>query len=386
MRLKGAIASASNSIIPLGYGFIHLPSPNRQGYIAVKSVYHPHLTATLISEDDILNSSGRSAAYTGLNLTKWMDPGTFTITCHHRTTFAKNITLHGVLIAGKCYSHPCLIPDLPLKHPEATIYNSQAFALKHDPAFLTLCKQQVIDRVRQYKSSIRDQLRDSIKAVPRILPLGLHSVATSPVIQALAPTISSFQHRRFTYVNRTGTNNGDDTDNDIDSGDTTFSASLLDIPILSIKRRTCRLLWHQRLGHPCDRYLYGAHKSITGVPKFTEEHPVLSTCPTCIQAKQTKSAPGRHATRVATQPYQGLSIDYGFSGMTSVNTERRKDYEGLNGETAWILVTDHFTGTKHGDTRQSKSSPLEWLRHFLNQYSPNCQSKYAHMDQGGELF
>ena len=148
----------------------------------MKSVYHPSLTTTLISEDDILNSSGQSAAYTGLNLTKWMDPSTFTITCHHRATFAKNIILHGVLIAGKCYSHPCMIPDLPLDHPEATIYNSQAFAVKRDPAFLALCKQHVIDGVQQYKSSIRNLLHDSMKAVPRIIPSGLYSVTTSPVI------------------------------------------------------------------------------------------------------------------------------------------------------------------------------------------------------------
>ena len=94
---------------------------------------------------------------------------------------------------------------------------------------------------------------------------------------------------------------------------------------------------------------------------------------------------GPHSTRVATQPYQGLSIDFSFSGTTSADDDCRKDFEGLNKEIAWILITDHFTGMKHGDTRQSKASPIEWLRHFLNQYSPNCPDKYIHMDQGGEL-
>ena len=42
------------------------------------------------------------------------------------------------------------------------------------------------------------------------------------------------------------------------------------IPInaLYIRTQTERLLWHQRLGHPCDKYLYKAHTAINGVPQF----------------------------------------------------------------------------------------------------------------------
>ena len=72
--------------------------------------------------------------------------------------------------------------------------------------------------------------------------------------------------------------------------------------------------------------------------------------------------------------------------MTSKDTDRRKNFEGINGETAWILVTDHFTGMKHGDTRISKAAPILWLKHFLAQYNPLCGNKYVYMDQGGELF
>jgi len=41
------------------------------------------------------------------------------------------------------------------------------------------------------------------------------------------------------------------------------------------------------------------------------------------------------------------------------------DCIGLNGETSWILVTDQFSRMKHGDTRVSKASPVNWLRDFL---------------------
>ena len=62
------------------------------------------------------------------------------------------------------------------------------------------------------------------------------------------------------------------------------------------------------------------------------------------------------------------------------------DFEGIDGETAWMLVTDHFTGVMHGDTRISKAAPMLWLKHFLAQHNPPCKDECVHMDQGGELF
>ena len=90
------------------------------------------------------------------------------------------------------------------------------------------------------------------------------------------------------------------------------------IPVYAIKAKTDKLLWHQRLGHPCDKYLYNAHKFIDGVPKFDRQTPILNQCPSCsIQAKQTKFPAGPHSTRTATKPYQGLSIDFCFTGISS---------------------------------------------------------------------
>ena len=151
----------------------------------------------------------------------------------------------------------------------------------------------------------------------------------------------------------------------------------------SIKAATERLLWHQRLGHPSDHYLYNAHKHMRGVPQFKHHNPLLEKCPTCIRAKQTK-VPGNHSTCTATQPFQGLSIDFSFSGMKSKDTDRARvqDYEGLNGETSWILVTDHFSRRLYGDARISKASPIHWLRHLLANHSPVCSDKYVYMDQG----
>eukprot|EP00980_Cylindrotheca_fusiformis_P025420 scaffold13674_cov80-Cylindrotheca_fusiformis.AAC.1 len=101
-------------------------------------------------------------------------------------------------------------------------------------------------------------------------------------------------------------------------------------PVSAIRKETERLLWHQRLGHPSDYYLFNAHKFIKGVPKFKHLDPILESCPTCIRAKQTKEPAGENPTRVATVPYQGLSIDFSFAGQKSKNSERAKSFVGFN--------------------------------------------------------
>ena len=79
-------------------------------------------------------------------------------------------------------------------------------------------------------------------------------------------------------------------------------------------------------------------------------------------------------------------IDFAFSGMTSDDSDQKTIYEGINGETCWILITYNFTGMKHGYERISKASNIYWLRHFLNHDSPTFNDKCIHLDQGGELF
>jgi len=94
-------------------------------------------------------------------------------------------------------------------------------------------------------------------------------------------------------------------------------------PVLTIKAATERLLWHQRLGHPSDCYLFNAHRHADGVPRFPHMDRVLDICPACIRSKQTKNAAGGNTTRTAEQPHQGLSIDFSFSGTRSKNTFNR---------------------------------------------------------------
>ena len=80
------------------------------------------------------------------------------------------------------------------------------------------------------------------------------------------------------------------------------------------------ILWHQRLGHPCNEYLYSAHKFIDGVLKFKGRSDVISKYSTCIKAKMPKTAPCPNSTKRAIHHSQGLSIDFSFSGIKSKNT------------------------------------------------------------------
>ena len=50
------------------------------------------------------------------------------------------------------------------------------------------------------------------------------------------------------------------------------------------------------------------------------------------------------------------------------------------------MITDNFTGMKRGYAIIYKVSPTTWLNYFLDKYSPTCNKKYIHLDQGGELF
>ena len=110
----------------------------------------------------------------------------------------------------------------------------------------------------------------------------------------------------------------------------------------------------------------GVHKHIQGVSnmsKFTFND--LTRYATYIKSKLTKNSPGHKSLQDSlSRAYQGLYIDFGFIGRCSrdehgnITESSCTDIEGLNGEIAWILVSDGKTRMLHGDTCLSKASPL----------------------------
>jgi hypothetical protein len=76
-----------------------------------------------------------------------------------------------------------------------------------------------------------------------------------------------------------------------------------------------RMLLHQRLCHASDDYVYNAHNYIDGVPKFTHHDPIADQCPICISAKLRKQPSCTESSRKATTPWQGLGVDFAFTGQ-----------------------------------------------------------------------
>ena len=69
-----------------------------------------------------------------------------------------------------------------------------------------------------------------------------------------------------------------------------------------------------------------------------------------------------------------------------VKESSQVDIEGINGEQAWILISDNKTRMLHGDTCLTKAYPLKYLESFLTEYFPECKNKWVVMDQGGKLY
>ena len=89
------------------------------------------------------------------------------------------------------------------------------------------------------------------------------------------------------------------------------------------------------------------------------------------QADQKPAGP--HMTRVATQPYQGLSIDCSFSGTESKDEARKEDYVELHGKTAWIWSRMILRGCSTETHETPKRLPSTGFGTF-------CEGKYAFLD------
>jgi hypothetical protein len=144
-----------------------------------------------------------------------------------------------------------------------------------------------------------------------------------------------------------------------------------------------RILWHNRLGHVSSRSVHDLYNAVDGLPR-TRIANELEKCPICLRAKLTRANRSTTDSRTASQCYQGISIDFGFIVQASSDTDRYKRLVGLNGETCYCLITDHFSGTLHGQVFRSKAPPVDFVRKWLDNHDPGTQvqHKYVRMDQG----
>jgi hypothetical protein len=90
--------------------------------------------------------------------------------------------------------------------------------------------------------------------------------------------------------------------------------------------------------------------------------------------------------RDATVIGQGISMDFGFIVQRSKSVERFESFQGINGETAYLIVADHCMDVLWGIATDGKAPPIVWLNRWFAQYTPSAAPfYYAALDEGGEM-
>ena len=191
--------------------------------------------------------------------------------------------------------------DIPADVEGATIYNWRERAYKDNLLFRKACDAKVAELI--YKHQEQDHLK--MMQVFITVPKQYHSILFEKWIK----------HNTIVYA---------------------------------LTEKAHEMFWHQRLTHMGPQSIQNAHKYVDGVPdlsKFSFDD--IDQCPTCIDAKLRKNAPGKRSlSEYVSRPYQGLFCDLAYPGKISYDKEGKviessqEDVEGLNGELAWILITD----------------------------------------------
>jgi hypothetical protein len=260
--------------------------------------------------------------------------GTWTAKAHHRLCVANDVVLHGVVRCGKKFTFPLIPPSLEPDDPLATPSNSIRLAMDNDRVLSDECDALVHELTKSVRNDMCRTLVTDLADTGAFL-------SSSTLIQQLTSSPFVLPQSGCYGIN--------------------------DLVILPIT--ICIMLTNTLMVSQSSTTLIQSWNSVR--PAYVQNNPrsplVRSTC-------------------TADQPFQSVSIDFSFTSVRSKDEKRKKDFVVLNGETCWILVTDHFTHAVFGDTRVSKASPIELLRAFLKQYSPQCPGKYVYLDQVGKLY
>ena len=370
VRMKGA--TSMRLITPTARGYLRVPANNVDGYMDVECYYSPEFTSTLLADNAVLKSTRHQREYSGVELKKFlahnkdaiesdldkfgtidpdninyrMDYGTCMLIASHRNQSSRNIYIPGVICSGLCFTQPLIYPNLEREHPDASPKTSSEVLKEVDSKFKQECKTKALEMLYQFQQDQHIQLMSQLESLPKDIS---ENVAKLP-LHNLMYTIT---------------------------------------PVSALKKEAEELLWHQRLIHGGDHSYDTIHKHVDGIPNMSGlEFDDVTKCSTCLRTKLTKVSPGHTSLRDKLKvPYQGLYVDFGFSGKVQcdkdgkVIEETQKEVEGINGETCWILISDGKTSMLHGDCRLTKASPINYLRSFLCEYSPNCPDKWVVLDK-----
>jgi len=206
VRLCAAIDRKHNdrnsSIVPEGEGYLLIPAMNIDGYIPVRAFYSPHLTSTLIGDNCIMGTSKKDhQQFATQSLVKYLSHSTFSIICHHKLKKSKDIQIDGVLIDNKCFTHPLVILDLDKQHPLANPDNSMDIAWEASTILAVDTQRKAQEVANHYVQKTTEEFNQKCKNMPEIF-------------------------RRPTQI--------------------IFDNQTIPINSMYIKKRTEKLLWHQK--------------------------------------------------------------------------------------------------------------------------------------------
>jgi hypothetical protein len=79
-------------------------------------------------------------------------------------------------------------------------------------------------------------------------------------------------------------------------------------------------------------------------------------------------------------------MDFDLVVQRSNNIERYKSCQGINGETAYLIIADHYTGILWGIATADEATPITWLSRWFAKYKPSSATfHYAALDEGSEM-
>jgi len=161
-------------------------------------------------------------------------------------------------------------------HPSATPLNSPDKALDVDPVFNLNCKRKSLEAIYEYQQQQHLDLMQILESVP-----------------------SQFHKLPFNHWIARNT------------------------PVNALTDKANEMLWHQRLIHLSPQSIQQAHQFVDGVPNLSKfKFDDIDGCSTCIKANLRKRSAGKRSlSESVSSPYQGLFIDFGFSGRLSYDKE-----------------------------------------------------------------
>ncbi len=88
------------------------------------------------------------------------------MTASHRLRKSQDVVVHGLLRAGKCYTHGLIPPILEADHPKASSLNSIELAKLEDPEFAEECRRATIYYIYMHQETKYESLRRELEKTP----------------------------------------------------------------------------------------------------------------------------------------------------------------------------------------------------------------------------